>query len=135
MKRYLLDTGIARDYVNRRHGLPERVRMAVSQGSRVGVCTPVIGELFSGIELSSSRSRNLRRLIHALDSLVTWPFDRSAAEEFGRVFAVLRRIGRPMQQIDIQIAAVAMTLGDCTVVTKDSDFAAIPGLNVEDWSK
>ena len=39
-----------------------------------------------------------------------------------------------MQQIDIQIAAVALTLGNCMVVTKDGDFAAIPGLVLEDLS-
>ena len=39
-----------------------------------------------------------------------------------------------MQQIDIQIAAIALTLGRCTVVTKDTDFSAIPGLDVEDWT-
>jgi len=27
-----------------------------------------------------------------------------------------------------------LTLGNCTVVTKDSDFRAVPGLTVEDWS-
>ncbi len=43
----------------------------------------------------------------------------------------LRRIGRPMQQIDIMIAAVARSLGSCTVVTDDSDLAAVPGLSVE----
>ncbi len=40
-----------------------------------------------------------------------------------------------MQQVDIQIAAIALTLGHCTVVTKDQDFQAIPGLGVEDWSQ
>ena len=39
-----------------------------------------------------------------------------------------------MPQIDIPIAAIALTLGHCTVVTKDSDFDAIPGLDHEDWS-
>jgi tRNA(fMet)-specific endonuclease VapC len=39
-----------------------------------------------------------------------------------------------MGPIDVQIAAIALTLGNCTVVTKDSDFAAIPGLAIEDWS-
>jgi len=39
-----------------------------------------------------------------------------------------------MQQIDIQIAAIALTLGNCAVVTKDSDFQAIPALDVVDWS-
>ena len=50
-----------------------------------------------------------------------------------RLIAELRRIGRPMQQIDVQIAAIAVTLGDCTVVSGDSDLAAIPGLTVEIW--
>jgi tRNA(fMet)-specific endonuclease VapC len=43
----------------------------------------------------------------------------------------LRRLGRPMQQIDIQIAAVALILGNTIVVSSDSDLAAVPGLAVE----
>lgn len=39
-----------------------------------------------------------------------------------------------MQQIDIQIAAIALTLGNCTVVTTDSDLSAVPGLPVENWT-
>src|SRR5437868_3350437 len=33
---------------------------------------------------------------------------------------------------DIQIAAVALTLPNCVVVTKDSDLRAVPGLKTED---
>jgi tRNA(fMet)-specific endonuclease VapC len=40
-----------------------------------------------------------------------------------------------MQQIDIQIAAVALSLGNCTVVSGDSDLSAVPGLTVEKWSE
>ncbi len=39
-----------------------------------------------------------------------------------------------MQQVDIMVAAIARTLGDSVVVSKDSDLAAVPGLSVEDWS-
>jgi len=39
-----------------------------------------------------------------------------------------------MQPIDIMIAAVALTLGNCTVVTTDSDLSAVPGLAVENWA-
>ena len=35
--------------------------------------------------------------------------------------AELRRIGRPMQQVNIMIAAIACSLGNCSVVTADSD--------------
>jgi tRNA(fMet)-specific endonuclease VapC len=84
--------------------------------------------------LSATRERNAQRLKRQLADLIVWPYDDAAAEEFGRLYAHLRRAGRPMQQIDIQIAAIARTLRDCTVITKDTDFAAIPGLEVVDWS-
>jgi tRNA(fMet)-specific endonuclease VapC len=134
MRRFLLDTGIAQDFINHRHGVPERVNRERHQGNRVGICVPVLGELWSGIEGSASRDRNAQRLRHALSRLVVWPYSNEAAAEFGRVFAELRRLGRPMQQIDIQVAAIARKLGDCTVVSSDSDLAAVPGLTVENWA-
>lgn len=135
MKRYLLDTNAASDLINRRRGVYERARAAIERGDRVGIAMPVVAELFAGIELSNRREKNRERLIRALGALFVWPFDRPAAEEYGRVFAALRRMGRPMQQNDIQIAAIALSLGNCTIVTKDSDLAAVPGLEVEDWSQ
>lgn len=133
MKRLMLDTGVAGDYIFRRQNVYDRVRMAAAQGQKVGIAMPAIGELFAGIEHSQSRERNLDILKRSLHSLRPWPFDRQAAEEFGRLYAYLRSIGRPMQQIDVQIAAIALSLGSCTLVTRDSDFAAIPGLSIETW--
>ena len=84
--------------------------------------------------MQSPQNRNEKRLLQQLSDLVLWPYTAEAAREFDRLFIELRRAGRPMPQIDIQIAAIALTLGHCTVVTKDSDFDAIPGLDHEDWS-
>jgi tRNA(fMet)-specific endonuclease VapC len=86
------------------------------------------------VEGSASQDRNAHRLRNALSRLVVWPYTNEAAAEFGRVFAELRRIGRPMQQIDIQIAAIALSLGNCTVVSADTDLHAVPGLTVENWA-
>jgi tRNA(fMet)-specific endonuclease VapC len=133
MTRYLLDTGIAQDFINDRNGVRGRVDATRKKGNRIGISTPVLGELWSGVEGSASRDRNLARLQHAISRLVIWPYTNEAAEEFGRVFAELRRVGRPMQQIDIMIATIALSLGRCTVVTADTDVAAVPGLTVEEW--
>ena len=73
-------------------------------------------------------------LRHALARLRIWPFDIKAAEEYGRIFATLRRKGTMIQQVDIQIAAIALSLGNCTVVTTDSDLSVVPGLSVENWA-
>lgn len=134
MTRFLLDTGIASDYINRRWGVFERARQAVANGDRIGIGTPILGELWAGIQLSATKVRNEKLLRRQLADFTIWPFEQTAAEEFGRLFAELRRMGRPMQQVDIQIAAMAIRLGDCRVVTKDSDLQAVPGLDVIDWS-
>jgi tRNA(fMet)-specific endonuclease VapC len=134
MRRYLLDTGVASDYVNRRSGVYEKAREAVARGDRIGIATPVLGELWAGIYGSVSRQANDQRLRRQLSDFAIWPYDARAAEEFGRLSATLKRMGRPMQQADVQIAATALSLGHCTVATKDSDFAAVPGLDIVDWS-
>jgi tRNA(fMet)-specific endonuclease VapC len=134
MRRFLLDTGIAGDFINRRRGIFERARQEVSRGNPVGIGVPVLAELAYGVEQSASRDRNMPRLMKALAAWRVWPFDNKAAFEYGRIAAELKRIGRPMQQVDIQVAAIAFALGNCTVVSGDSDLKAIPGLAVEDWA-
>ena len=134
MRRYLLDTGIASDFIHRRHDIDIRVGEAVLRGDIVGTCVPVLCELWAGVEVSASRDRNIDRMKHALSRLRVWPFEVKAGEMYGRLYAELRRKGRPMQVIDIQIAAIALCLGNCTVVSKDSDLPDVPGLSVENWA-
>jgi tRNA(fMet)-specific endonuclease VapC len=130
----LLDTGPAQDFLFQRRGVQDRVEQARRRGVKVGICTPVLGELVAGLEGSSSREASWNIARRRLGKLICWPYDEQAAHQFGRLFAELKRLGRPMQQIDIQIAAVALSLGDCTVVTADSDLAAVPTLRVESWA-
>lgn len=133
-RRYLLDTGIAGDFIYDRRGVVRKVADARLRGAVVGTCYPVVGELYFGAENSATRARNLIATRVGLSGLRTWPFDRAAAEEFGRLAALLQRTGRPMQVVDVQLAAIALTLGNCTVVTTDTDLSAVPGLAVENWA-
>jgi tRNA(fMet)-specific endonuclease VapC len=133
MSRFLLDSGIANDYLNRQHGIYERARAEAAQGSRIGIGTPVLAELLSGIERSASREHNLKRLRANLSAWTLWPFDSAAALEYGRIHAELVRKGRPMQTVDVMIAAIALALGNTTVVTTDSDLAAVTGLSINNW--
>lgn len=134
MRRYLLDTNMAGDLIEKAGGVPERVRDARRSGAKIGIGIPVLAELYYGIEFSASRDKNLERLRHCLATLTIWPFDERAAGEFGRLRADLRRRGRPMQVVDIMIAAIAISMGNCTVVSSDSDLAAIPGVTVVNWA-
>src|SRR5262245_33978775 len=110
IRRYLLDTGIAQDFQEDRAGVRAQADAHRKLGHRIGICVPVLGELWSGVEGSASRELNLRRLRHALSRFIVWPYTNEAAAEYGRIFAELRRAGRVVQQVDIQIAAIARTL-------------------------
>jgi tRNA(fMet)-specific endonuclease VapC len=134
MTRFLLDTGCAGDYLHRRRQVYERAREAVAAGHRIGIGIPVLAELWFGVENSSTRERNAERLRRVLPELIVWPFTEPAAEEYGRIAAELKRLGRPIGKIDMLIAAIALSLGKTTVVSADSDLTAVPGLTVENWS-
>lgn len=57
-----------------------------------------------------------------------------AAEEYGRIAAELRRANHPIGKIDMLIAAIALDLGNTTVVSSDNDLKSVPGLAVESWT-
>ncbi len=134
MKRFLLDTGMAADYINRRRGVFQRGRDAVMQGNRIGIGVPVLAELWHGIEYSSSRDRNAERLRRVPPDLIVWPLTERASEIYGRIAADLTRKGRPIGKMDMLIAAIALSLGATTVVSGDSDLTTVPGLDVENWA-
>jgi|SRR5579862_6426173 len=133
MRRYLLDTNSAGHCIFRRFGVHERAKQARREGNHIGIGMPVLAELLAGVEYSASRDRNLEIVNRNLRLFRVWPFHTEAAREYGRIFAALRTAGRPMQVVDMMIAAIALSLGSCTVVTSDSDLAAVPRLAVENW--
>lgn len=134
MSRYLLDTNAAADAIFDRRGVPERVKAALAAGHDIGIGIPVLGELYAGAEFSTTRERNLKIVRQSTKPFRLWPFTPEAAEVYGRLYAQLRRTGRTMQQVDLQVAAIALTLGRCTVVSVDTDLSAVPGLDVENWT-
>jgi tRNA(fMet)-specific endonuclease VapC len=131
--RLLLDAGPAQDFVQHVDPTYQRVREAVRQGFEAGVCYPTLAELRGGFEGSAAPERNLKALRASFKWLRRWPFTLDAVKAYGEIFVTLRRLGRPIQQIDMQVAAVALAMGRTTVVTYGSDLSAVPGLSVENW--
>ena len=134
MSKSLLDSNAVADCIFQRRGVDQRAMQARREGHLIGTALPVVAEMLGGIEFSATRERNLLILNRKLSLFRLWPFTLDVAREYGRLFAELRRIGRPMQVIDMMVAATARTLTNCIVVTTDSDLSAVPGLKVEDWT-
>jgi predicted nucleic acid-binding protein len=97
----------------------------------IGVSVVTIGELRTGVLAANdvgTRDRRLSTLLRALE-LRPVPIDEAVAEAWARLRIGLREHGLRMPVNDSWIAATAIALG-VPVVTQDSDYVDVPGLDV-----
>ena len=61
------------------------------------------------------------------------PFDREAASTYAEIAAARRRIGRPISQLDCQIAAIARSRGMAVATRNLRDFAEMGIDLIDPW--
>lgn len=132
MTDYLLDTNHASRLMSGDGTLVRSIRAARTAGDRFGVSITVVAELYFAVYASRRQDENRHRLDDLVTSLVVWPFDASAAEEFGRIQAEQKARGRPIPALDAQIAAVARSR-DLKLLTADRHFDYVAGVIAENW--
>ena len=86
-----------------------------------------------GLRGTPRAAENLRRWSDLLPALTPVALRHGDAELAADLRVLLRARGRQLALADALIAAVALRL-DLTLLTRDRDFVAVPGLASEDWS-
>jgi len=107
-------------------------RLSGLTGSRTGLCRPSIGELWFMAFNSTQIEENCERIDALCRGFHIWEFDEAAAIEFGRIRVELRRAGRPIPMIDVQIASIARSR-HLTLLSSDGHFNVVANLRVENW--
>lgn len=107
-----------------------RVRDLIAEADTVLIPAAVLGELHGGFEVGSRGRENRQALAEFLEEpfVAVIDADASVARHYGRVYAALRRAGRPIPTNDIWIAASAIDRGGC-LLTFDHDFDHVAGLD------
>lgn len=120
----LLDTSaLIGALAGRRPALPSLVSF-VRDGSRVGVCAPVLYEWWRG----PRTAEELAAQEQIFPSAAAFPF---GAREAAVAAEVYRRLKRPRgREIDIAIAACAITRDAALWTLNPGDFKDIPGLEL-----
>jgi hypothetical protein len=101
----------------------------------------VVAELLSGIELMPS-GRKQKALREAVEKMIVedfrgqiLTFNLPAARQYAQVLAARQKIGRPIRELDAQIAAIANVHG-ATLATRDvNDFAGCNLAVVNPWDR
>ena len=131
----LLDTSALSMIMHRIPGALSRLRQI--EPWSVILCSPVAAEIHYGLANlveGSRRRRLLEEAYRSVRSVARWvDWDERAALQFGRIKAELRQTGTMIQDLDIAIASVAMTLGTSVATRNARHFECITGLPIEDW--
>lgn len=123
----MLETSFVIDLLRGNPRALAKARELDGRGETTYLPTPVLFELWEGVA-RSVRVRKSRRLledfIKAQDLL---PFAPEDAREAGFLSGKLKKQGRPMGTVDIQLAGMAKARGE-TLLTGDRDFSALSRL-------
>jgi len=129
--KFLLDTNTCVYAIKRLPSVIERLQSHSPEDLGVAVIT--LAELWFGARKSSRPERTRASVDAFLGPLEIIPLDKDAADAYAEIRFKLERLGRPIGERDLLIAAIARSR-DLTVVTHNTgEFGRVPGLNVEDW--
>lgn len=92
----------------------------------------VLGELYYGALASIRISENLKKVEDLERIFVVLNCDARTARRFGEVKNSLRQKGRPIPENDVWIAALCLD-HNLTLVSRDIQFEAIDGLQLQSW--
>lgn len=133
ISRYLLDTNVA-SYAIKGNVPAVRRRIIRVPISQLFISAVTEGELRYGVARKPDAT-GLRLVVEEFLIRVTiLPWTSEAAQHYGRIRALLEQEGLPMGNLDLMIAAHALSL-DAVLVTSDRAFSRVKKLRIEDWAR
>lgn len=123
-----LDTNVLIRLFNGDESIAERIDAA----DDVAISVVVLGELLYGARYSARPDEKLAEIARFVTSHNVLNCDRGTAEIYGIVKAKLRRLGKPIPENDVWIAAHALQFG-VPLVTDDAHFGVVDGLTLDSW--
>jgi tRNA(fMet)-specific endonuclease VapC len=135
----VLDTNHYNELTNDSSAGRKAQRRIEASGSDIFITIVSVQEVVQGWLALINKQRAGRGQVHAygrfqnsidtLNKLTMLPFDEAAAHVFEELRSTRRRVGT----MDLKIAAICLA-HDATLLTRNvTDFAAVPGLRVENW--
>lgn len=129
----ILDTTVLVDLLRGNEAAEARVRDLEEDGELLWIPTPVVFELFEGIERADRPEAEQERVGQVLSDYTLLSFEPAHAREAGRVSGQLVRRGRMLDPIGVQVAGMALA-EDRTVLTRDTaDFERVADVRVANY--
>ena len=130
---FMLDTNIC-IYILKKH--PESVLKKFQMFDDIHISAIVYSELQYGIELSPKKTRQVRfnQLLDFLSLLTIDSWDQSAADNYAKVRFYLKTQDNIIGNMDMLIAAHALSTNSVLITNNTKEFKRIPELKLENWT-
>jgi tRNA(fMet)-specific endonuclease VapC len=125
---YLIDTNIAIAFLSGERVVIDRILNA----NMTCISVVTFGELAYGACYSKQLSKNLDQADQLLRWAILLDIKHDISVIYGTVKSDLRKMGRPIPDNDLWIAATAKRHG-LTLASRDGHFSAVLDLQVESW--
>jgi tRNA(fMet)-specific endonuclease VapC len=132
MTRYLLDTNHLSEGLRRVSIVRDRMQQLQRRSATFGTCGPALCELLVGILQRRDAAATRRRLEVLLQVVRLWPVSLETADQYGKVYLELQKVGKALSQVDMILAAMSRK-EQLTLLTTDQDFQALPDIRIENW--
>ena len=130
---YLLDTDILIYSLKAHEIVQQNLRHHLHDPINVSAIT--LMELYYGAYKSQKIANNLAKVKAIENSLEIIPVNREMVEIFGVLKSDLEKVGKPLDDFDLILAATAMSHNLIIVTNNEKHFGRIDGLKMENWSK
>ncbi len=129
---YLLDTDIC-SYIIRERPLSVLERFRRMDATEMGISVITQAELLYGAARPHAK-KGIRAVVEDfLSRLLIVDWDGEAARHYGRLRAMLEARGTVLGNMDLMIAAHALSLGAQVVTNNTKHFGNVPGLKTVNW--
>ena len=105
----------------------------VAADDELFITSITVSELTHGANRSLHREDNLTRLEVLFATLTVLPFDDMAARRCGHLKAELEEQGEPLDDLDLQIASIALVYDLPLATNNIRHFRRIEDLKIENW--
>jgi tRNA(fMet)-specific endonuclease VapC len=100
---------------------------------RLWISSVTLGELYTWALRAKASPKRLQSVLDLLNDVIVLDVTPTVARKFGEVRAGLLDQGLPTPNLDLLIAATALSHGLTLVTHNTQDYGNVPGLTVVDW--
>jgi tRNA(fMet)-specific endonuclease VapC len=126
-----LDTTFLADLLRKEQGANRKLKGLTAERTKLSTAIICIAELFYGAEKANQAKQEKEKVRQIFKRFIVLGMNEAGAEKFGEIRYNLQKTGQIIADRDIMIAAIALSNGENTIITRNrKDFGRIPELTV-----